>query len=70
MKIKIICLASIAFLTLPVFAHEGGKNDAVKQRMQRMRKPLQRPSRALLRPRPEAPWGSGRSFLLSSRSAG
>ncbi len=34
MKTKIICLASIAFLTLPVFAHEGVKNDAVKQRMQ------------------------------------
>ena len=36
MKIKIICLASIVFLTLPVFAHEGVKNDAVKQRMQLM----------------------------------
>ena len=36
MKIKIICLASIAFLALPVFAHEGVKNDAVKQRMQLM----------------------------------
>ena len=36
MKTKIICLASIAFLTLPVFAHEGVKNDAVKQRMQLM----------------------------------
>ena len=36
MKTKIICLASIAFLALPVFAHEGVKNDAVKQRMQLM----------------------------------
>ena len=37
MKIKIICLATIAFITLPVFAHEGVKNDAVKQRMQLMK---------------------------------
>ena len=37
MKIKITCLALIAFLTLPVFAHEGVKNDAVKQRMQLMK---------------------------------
>ena len=37
MKTKIICLATIAFITLPVFAHEGVKNDAVKQRMQLMK---------------------------------
>ena len=37
MKKKIICLATIAFITLPVFAHEGVKNDAVKQRMQLMK---------------------------------
>ena len=36
MKTKIICLASIAFIAFPVFAHEGVKNDAVKQRMQLM----------------------------------
>ena len=37
MKTKIICLATIAFIALPVFAHEGVKNDAVKQRMQLMK---------------------------------
>ena len=37
MKTKIICLATIALITLPVFAHEGVKSDAVKQRMQLMK---------------------------------
>ena len=36
MKKKIVFLASIVFLALPVSAHQNVKNDAVKQRMQLM----------------------------------
>ena len=36
MKIKILCLVSIIFLTIPALAHENVKNDTVKQRMQLM----------------------------------
>ena len=36
MKIKILCVVSIIFLTIPALAHENVKNDTVKQRMQLM----------------------------------